>query len=84
MAISNFGSGNPREKKRRERVAVFQYFGHLKRALELIITDRMNPLPILYDCSANTFTHEKKKTLIRDLSSGKKKMQNTAFLFVGA
>ena len=48
-------------------------FGHLKRALELLISDQMSPQLILWDNGLNTITPCKKKTFIIDHSSGKKK-----------
>ena len=55
-------------------LGALQFFGHLKRALELLISVRMSPLVTFYDHSVNTITPEKKKKKkrIRDLSSGKK------------
>ena len=88
MAISQFWSGEFREKLSVLRgLDAHQFFGRLKRALELLISVRMSPFATFKHHWVDTITPEKQQqktnkytsACLFDLPSGKKK-QNSTFL----
>ena len=84
MAISKFWSGDSWEKMIvGGGLGALQFFGHFKRALELLISVKMSPIVTFQIHSVDTITPGKKsnkktskkknkQTRIRDLSSRKK------------
>ena len=83
MAISNFDRVTLGKMSVGGGLVVLQFFGHLKGALELLMSFQMNPLAIFW------------KHLVDTITSGKKnrhasviflpiKIQNSGFLQIGA
>ena len=61
MAIPKFWYGGLGKNERGRGLGALQFFGHIKRALELLISASMNPLAKFLDHWVDTITPGEKK-----------------------